>query len=814
MKWKMPYNAGFDKWINETFSNSKLKTNNELFEHQTFVKHYMQDDSPFHGLLLYHGLGVGKTRSAIEIAKENNRDVVVLLPASLKQNFLGEIVKTKNTDKIAFDFVNYNGISRKNLKDFTDTNFFDNKIVIIDEVHNFISRANGNGYLCKQLYQILMDSKNLKIIALSGTPLINKPIEIGSMLNLLNGYIYYNVYKYIGFADFKALENAIMDNHRIASCFIDTELRTISITYFPDGFIRNSDGYIVRKGETIKGDDENIEKLLKKFKLKLRSSVSKKKTTLLPLKEEVFDDFFIDYQSFDLKNKLLFSRRICGLVSYFESYDIKDFPTQNPQKIVKVPMQKDHFGKYLEERLQEIERERKASMVSKIAKDKDEIKNGNVYRSFSRAVCNFAFPPNIKRPYPSTIKYDIEDNVYDANVDLSKEYKKKYEIQIAKALQKLQDGADKYLSMDGLENHGPKMRAIISNLQKCQGPALVYSSFRNVEGLAIFGMALKQTMGCEELTVKKKKGKNGEWHLICNDFKANKYIVFSDKTDETKILLNIFNSEFTSLPPSIQSQLSNLKVKTNLHGEFVKVLMITQSGAEGISLKNVRQVHEMESHWNNIRSKQVRGRAIRAKSHVDLPANERNVDTFLYMTELTEDQKQNNLIKSNDNDLTSDEYVYEVAMKKERINNKLLEIIQSTAVDCMINKEAHKKKQIKCFKSPVGPNNYTYYLGDISKDVLDKSIVRIVKTKKEYKSSKLMYNGVELLVLENPSKEEKNKILEFFNETFNRHDTDLDMKAIFRKDDLSFDGIIGFTKGKKAAWLPSINVSEIQKIKS
>ena len=37
--------------------------------------------------------------------------------------------------------------------------------------------------------------------------------------------------------------------------------------------------------------------------------------------------------------------------------------------------------------------------------------------------------------------------------------------------------------------------------------------------------------------------------------------------------------------------------------------MITQSGSEGISLKNVRQVHLLEPYWNMIRMDQVIGRA-------------------------------------------------------------------------------------------------------------------------------------------------------------------------------------------------------------
>ena len=46
--------------------------------------------------------------------------------------------------------------------------------------------------------------------------------------------------------------------------------------------------------------------------------------------------------------------------------------------------------------------------------------------------------------------------------------------------------------------------------------------------------------------------------------------------------------------------------------------MITASGAEGISLKNVRFVHIMEPYWHPVK-RQVIGRARRICSHADLP---------------------------------------------------------------------------------------------------------------------------------------------------------------------------------------------------
>ena len=68
----------------------------------------------------------------------------------------------------------------------------------------------------------------------------------------------------------------------------------------------------------------------------------------------------------------------------------------------------------------------------------------------------------------------------------------------------------------------------------------------------------------------------------------------------------------------------------NLRGTQIKIIFIGPAGTEGISLSNVRQVHILEPYWNEVRIKQLIGRALRACSHKDLPMEERVVDIFRY----------------------------------------------------------------------------------------------------------------------------------------------------------------------------------------
>jgi hypothetical protein len=78
-----------------TCSTHTSDANFELLTHQQIVRDYLNLYSPYRGLLLYHGLGSGKTCTSIAIAEgmKSERRVFVLTPASLKTNFFSELKK-------------------------------------------------------------------------------------------------------------------------------------------------------------------------------------------------------------------------------------------------------------------------------------------------------------------------------------------------------------------------------------------------------------------------------------------------------------------------------------------------------------------------------------------------------------------------------------------------------------------------------------------------------------------------------------------------------------------------------------------------
>lgn len=79
----------------ETASCDKKAGDFSLLVHQKIVRDYINNYTPYRGLLLYHGLGSGKTCSAIAIAEgiKTYKQIIVMTPASLRTNFISELKK-------------------------------------------------------------------------------------------------------------------------------------------------------------------------------------------------------------------------------------------------------------------------------------------------------------------------------------------------------------------------------------------------------------------------------------------------------------------------------------------------------------------------------------------------------------------------------------------------------------------------------------------------------------------------------------------------------------------------------------------------
>jgi hypothetical protein len=157
--------------------------------------------------------------------------------------------------------------------------------------------------------------------------------------------------------------------------------------------------------------------------------------------------------------------------------------------------------------------------------------------------------------------------------------------------------------------------------------------------------------------------------------------------------------------------------------------MISASGAEGISLKNVRYVHITEPYWHPVRTEQVIGRARRICSHKDLPEALRTVSVFLYLMTFTKKQlESDNSIELRLQDkskidegvpVTSDEALYEISTIKENINANILLAVKEASIDCALHSKVGSTEKLKCFTFGTANSDKFSYYPSIDEEEMD-----------------------------------------------------------------------------------------------
>ena len=683
-----------------------------------------------------------------------------------------------------YDFINYNGLRKTTFKEISKNgNPFDDKVIVIDEVHNLISRivnkikqskSKREDSVAFQLYKNLMEAQNTKIVLLSGTPMINYPNEIGILFNILRGAIKtyiipLNISKATDKIDKEKIRDYFKKSKHADYIDYDFNSKQLTITKNPFGFINHykSDAY---KGVIIDKEGEIDEKqflqtvrdILKTNKISFDArSIKKFAFKALPDTLEEFTGKFLD--GVNIKNINLLMRRIIGLTSFYKSAQEQLLPSYNEDTDLieeMIDMSDFQFGVYLKARAVERKQESaRAKKQKKMAGNELYEEIASTYRIFSRLFCNFVFPAEIERPLPKendnvetainkNLGEDIVDNaapeelietadtgampddVTEIQSTKTKETDANYEKRIQLALIELQKGNSKFLSSEGLQILSPKFLKLTQNIldETHQGKHLIYSQFRTLEGIGIIKLILEFNGFVQ---FKLKRDSDGDMVLDVPEgvSGAPMFALYTgtETTEEKEITRNAFNDDRHLLSQKLRSQLDSLQ-PSNIFGQLIKVFMITASGAEGISLKNVRYVHITEPYWHPVRREQVIGRAKRICSHNSLPPELRTVQVHLYIMKFSEEQLSNSKsdaielkLKDKSKDgksvFTTDQTLHEISNIKQNISNQLLVAIKQSAVDC----EYHNNDNLICYKFHNPSNERFTYVPDIDKEEKDEA---------------------------------------------------------------------------------------------
>ena len=184
----------------------------ELFTYQKFLTSYLDYRSPYKDILIYHGLGSGKTVTAINIYNilynyTPSWNVFVLIKASLKddpwlKDLKDWLPKNDANDRMNnIIFVHYDApnADRAFLNAVRSADATKKNIFIIEEAHNFIKNVysnivSGTGKKAHTIYDYIITNKkeneSSRVILLTGTPAVNNPFELALLFNLLRPDIF------------------------------------------------------------------------------------------------------------------------------------------------------------------------------------------------------------------------------------------------------------------------------------------------------------------------------------------------------------------------------------------------------------------------------------------------------------------------------------------------------------------------------------------------------------------------------------------------------------------------------------------------
>jgi len=713
----------------EKLSNEICDKDFELAPYQKFIKNFLSSNTPYNGLLLYHGLGTGKTCSAIGVAEETRKylkymgyseRIIIVASPNVQENFYLQLF-----DEQKLEFKN---------NSWTINNCAGQSI--LDEINN--------------THKNLTREKVVKI-----------------MINIINTY-----YLFMGYTQFA---NLIIKKSNSLTSAESTHKKKESERlqkFFNNRLI------IIDEFHNIRQSKDNTNKLVSNELLKLVKSVNNLKLLFLsatPMfndyKEIIFlinilnmndrrsivdiKDIFNNDGSFLVNSKgeevglELFKRKITGYISYVKGDNPLSFPFRilpndflpahsiksktYPQfKINANPLTQsiELFDIYINTNISPYQ-EFIYNIILKnnISKfDEDKI---NEMESFGYTLLqkplealNIVFPnPKLETYFDEKLAY-YESNIAELIKNINLE-----EINNLLSVKEVVGKAGIHNIMNYEETHSPKSRhnyvfknssapnifdvnnigkysfkikSIIDSINNSNGPIIVYSQFIDA-GLIPIALTL-ESLGF------RRYGANRSLFSIAQSEELD--IVSYKKKSELPMGSKFYGAKYiiisgnTNLSPDVVADLKAATTINNSDGKIVKVILLSAAGSEGIDLKFIRQVHILEPWFNINRIEQIIGRAIRTCSHKNMPLKQRNVQIFMHGTLL------------NNNTESVDLLIYRKAEEKAKIIGKISRILKEHSIDCLLNYEQQKfdeKLLNKKLELTLSNNStITYSIGDKS----------------------------------------------------------------------------------------------------
>jgi hypothetical protein len=667
----------------EEQANKLCNAEFELAPHQLFVRNFLSFQTPYNSLLLYHGLGTGKTCSAISIAEE-------------MRDYLKQVGITQRIIVVASPNVQEN---------FKLQLFDDRKLELINDIWNLRSCTN-NKYL-----------KEINPMNMKG---FTKDKVIRQVKKIIN--MFYLFVGYTEFANMVTKKTVVdMETYTTTKERNDEMIRKIKKT-FSNRLIIIDEVHNIR----ISDDNENKRVAQELFKVVSHSdnlrllflsatpmfNSYKEIIWLLNIMnlndkrgsielKDVFDkdgNFLISSDGEDIGEKLL-RRKATGYISFVRGENPYTFPYRifpsffSPEKTFNtLPYPRVQLnGKPIIQPLEHVNvfvnnvssyQEKAYNYVieysrNKSKKSKDGMPSFDNMEKFGYTVLqkplmalNMVFPHE---------KLDVENPVIDPKLITGSDglrnimdYTETTNPPTRKNFVYKKSKYGNIFSPELIGNFSSKIKSITENIMHSDGIVLIFSQFID-GGLVPIALAL------EELGFIRYGSKASNLFKTAPrpPIDVNTYTTLTENTDGQG---KIYPATYTmitgedALSPDKINDLKTLTSPENKNGEIIKVVLISKTGAEGLDFKNLRQVHILEPWYNLNLIEQIIGRAVRTCSHKDLNFIKRNVEIFMYGSLLENSEEE-----------PADLYVYRLAELKAVQIGRVSRLLKESAIDCLLN---------------------------------------------------------------------------------------------------------------------------------
>lgn len=698
------------------YANKMCNADFELSPHQLFVRNFLSIQTPYNSLLLYHGLGTGKTCSAITICEEmrdylvnigmsSAKKIIIVASPNVQQNFklqlfdsrklklidgvwnirsctgnkyLKEInpmnMKGMDEEKVvkeikkiiknSYMFLGYDQfasliqktstiddsiedkVQRYKLMNQKLKVVFGNSLIVIDEFHNIRNTSDNstNRAVANELQKLVKFGPSLltRLLLLSGTPMYNSYREIVWLLNIMrlndgratiNYRDVFNDNPDDGIFVESIDENGAMtetgrDNLRRFSTGYVSYVRgenpyTFPYRIYPDEFApMQTFAGIEETRETGEGREPTR-------KIKYQIPEVQISGTTIPI-----------HRRLDMMQDKIYLTEASPYQQSVYSYVIRQLQKSNKEDI------------------KNMERNDQAEQTA-----------GITLLQRPLECLNITYPADDFDPAVAETKnYDIRGLVGKYGLrrvmDFDDETKSGYSYR---------ENVPHVFAPENIGNYSSKIKSICDNIYKSEGITLIYSFY--IDGgvvpiaLALESMGFSRYGAAHGHSLFSKPpappidaitGKRRNEMAKGETFFPAKYIVISgDK----------------NLSPDNIGEVKAVTNDGNYDGRFIKAIIISKSGTEGIDFKNIRQTHILEPWYNINLVEQTIGRAVRNCSHKNLEFEKRNVQIFLHGSVLT----------LTPNVEAADIYLYRLSERKAKQIGEVSRVLKESAVDCLLN---------------------------------------------------------------------------------------------------------------------------------